>query len=162
MAKHAQELTIAEENENEFMLNILSLGLDVYLKNTKSDVEQFETGTSEETDKHAGYDWNVFVPDYNTLTLSAYPWITNPDGSIHMDSSGWVSLEITMSEDNADIIAYLLEEPNWASQGWVDHDDWLDEEYLSAEDAPGIVRYFVRQIKKMTKAEFAREARKNK
>ena len=113
---------------------------------SKSDSHQYLTGV---------YDWNIYVKDYSTLTVSAYPLITDSDGDVvQTDSSKWVSLYLPMNTDYSDTIAYLLEDENWSKSAWEDHDAWVAEDFLSNPEAPAIVQAFVKSVNQLTTEQF--------
>ena len=115
----------------------------------ESDSHQYVTGV---------YDWNIYVKDYSTLTVSAYPLITDSDGdAVQTDSSKWVSLYLpmnSMSSEHSKTIAYLLEDENWSKSAWEDHDAWVAEDFLTCAEAPALVRAFVESVRQLTPAQF--------
>lgn len=71
------------------------------------------------------YDWNIYCGDYGKLSVSAYRQMRDEAGDIVCDTSHFVTYVIDMSLANSEVIAKLLESPDWADIGWIDHDDWV-------------------------------------
>lgn len=120
---------------------------------SESDTHEYLTGV---------YDWNIYVKDYSTLTVSAYPLITDSDGDVvQTDSSKWVSLYLPMNSDYSEVIAYLLEDENWKQSAWEDHDAWVAEDFLTCAEAPAIVQAFVKSVNQLTVEQFDYLAKEN-
>ena len=112
----------------------------------ESDTHEYVTGV---------YDWNIYVRDYSTLTVSAYPLITDSDGdAVQTDSSKWVSLYLPMNSEHSETIAYLLEDADWSKSVWEDHDAWVAEDFLTCPEAPAVVRAFVDSVRQLTTEQF--------
>lgn len=101
------------------------------------------------------YDWNIYVKDYSTLTVSAYPLVTDSDGDVvQTDSSKWVSLYLPMNTDYSDAVGYLLEDEHWNKSAWEDYDAWVAEDFLTCAEAPAIVQAFVKSVNQLTTEQF--------
>ena len=71
------------------------------------------------------YDWNVYGFDYNYVSLCAYrQHVVN--GDIQCDTSEWLTYNCPLSINNEEV-PILLEDKDWSSKVWLEHDSWVGE-----------------------------------
>lgn len=77
------------------------------------------------------YDINVYVGDYDKLSISAYER-TAPDesGYVSTNTNRYQTFTVPMSINNAVLVAELLKSPYWTDLGWVDYDAWESSEFI--------------------------------
>jgi len=115
--------------------------------------------------KHAGapehqyatgkYDWNIYVRDYDTLSVTAYPLVLNAEGdAVGTDNSNFLSLHVPLNFAHDEVVSYLLGTTKWENEVWIDHDDWVAEDFLNCPEAPAVVQGFVKTINQLSYKEF--------
>lgn len=90
--------------------------------------------------KSKDYDYNIYVLD-GVLSLSAYQLEMTRDGYIQMRTDNYITEHYPMTEENHDVIAYLLDNEEWDNDiaEWDECDIWRDKGYLTEGDAPVMI-----------------------
>jgi hypothetical protein len=76
------------------------------------------------------YDWNIYVPDYNRISVIAYRQARDETdgGNLYCDYASGVSIAFDMNLTNFDIVATLLSNDEngkeWTNHTWIEYDDW--------------------------------------
>jgi hypothetical protein len=76
------------------------------------------------------YDLNIYVGDYNTLSVCAYELEYSTIGNLQTNSSKWLTFDIPMSYKNNTLVGALLEQEMWDREVWLDHDAWDDKAFV--------------------------------
>ena len=75
------------------------------------------------------YDFNLWVGEYDTLSVSAYRQRKTESG-IETDTSKWVTFKVKLSDENTGLLGRLFQNTNWKSESWYEHDDWVSPEFI--------------------------------
>lgn len=101
------------------------------------------------------YDYNLWAPEDDLLTLSAYEFEYDDEGDLATNTSKWIRLDIPVTPDNEATIKWLLElffTPEDAVYGvYQDLDAWDgDARNFTHDDVPEMVREWARHLPEYT------------
>lgn len=92
----------------------------------------------------ADYDYNIHSSDPSTLTLTAYQqyYDTSDDNWVRTDTFKYYSITFQFPQDTREI-EYLLGDLYINQYPLTDYDDWVDNVFLFANDAPPRIKNFM-------------------
>lgn len=92
----------------------------------------------------ADYDYNIHSSDPASLTLTAYQqyYDASDDNWIRTNTDKYYSIQFQFPEHNREI-EYLLGDLYINQYPLTDYDDWVDNVFLFANDAPPVIRNFM-------------------
>lgn len=88
------------------------------------------------------YDLNVYGPDDNKLSLSAYEWELSPEGDLQMNSSKYYTITFSYPKDLKEI-EFLLDDLAINHYPFTDYDEWRDLDQLITDKTPDAVFDFL-------------------
>jgi hypothetical protein len=91
------------------------------------------------------YDYNLWASDNSVLRLTAYEltYCENGKTVTGTNHEQYVTLEIPLTEENGEVVAYLLDTEDWRDQDWTDFDDWVGRDHLTAGVPPKMITDFL-------------------
>ena len=97
------------------------------------------------------YDFNLWAPEDNMLTLSAYEFEYDSTGSLATNHSKWITLEIPVTPENKETIDWLLHlflGKDGVDDGvYQDLDAWDgDAGNFHHESAPAVIREWAKTL----------------
>lgn len=92
----------------------------------------------------ADYDYNIHSSDPSSITLTAYRqyYDASDDNWIRTDTSKYLSITFTFPTHTREI-EYLLGDLYINQYPLTDYDDWVDNVFLFANDAPPLIKKFM-------------------
>lgn len=101
------------------------------------------------------YDFNLWAPEDDMLTLSAYEFEYDNEGYLSTNHSKWITLEIPVTPENADTIKWLLHmflgQDGVDSGVYQDLDAWDgDAGNFTHESAPAVIREWAKNLPEYT------------
>jgi hypothetical protein len=97
--------------------------------------------------KDKEYDFNIYVSD-GVVSLSAYQLEIAPNGQIQTRTDNYVSQYYPMTEENDEVVSYLLNGVHWLGnlEGWDEYDCWEGYEYLAKGNTPAPILEWVKAL----------------
>lgn len=101
------------------------------------------------------YDYNLYAPEDDLLTLSAYEFEYDDTGYLSTNTDKWITLKLPVTPENEATIKWLLElffTPEDAIHGvYQDLDAWDgDARNFIHESAPAVVREWAKNLPEYT------------
>ena len=99
------------------------------------------------------YDFNLWAPEDNLLTLSAYEFEYNSEGDLATNTSKWITLELPVNPENMETIKWLLDlfygDKDYGV--YQDMDAWDgDARNFTHESAPAVIREWAKNLPEYT------------
>ena len=99
------------------------------------------------------YDFNLWAPEDNLLTLSAYEFEYNSEGDLSTNHSKWITLELPVNPENMETIKWLLDlfygDKDYGV--YQDMDAWDgDARNFTHESAPAVIREWAKNLPEYT------------
>jgi len=95
----------------------------------------------------ADYDYNIHSSDPSAITLTAYQqyYDASDDNWIRTDTSKYFSITFQFPQDTREI-EYLIGDLYINQYPLTDYDDWVDNVFLFANDAPPLIKNFMEAL----------------